>query len=162
MKILKNESAFTLLEIIIAIAIVGLVSGGFYIAYFDSSRAVRFNTQRIELQRNQDVIEEWISRYVKIADLSSASNNIKNISNSNAAVFYTIDGDKIEFSLVNESLNFSKNDNSYHQICDCTFNSIDFNFNSTLNFLEFKATISNGDISDNYTFSSVFYPRVQD
>jgi type II secretory pathway pseudopilin PulG len=156
-KIFYQEEGFTLLEIFLVIFLLAIVSGLFYNSYFDGTRSFAFNKNRIEIQRAQDVTNRWLSRYIRIADVSDINTN---------------GGDQLYFDTITDPVNsigyYIDNDNLYldingnkRQICDCKFQDISFNYSSSLNVVEFSATIIIDENREPYTFSSIFYPRVQ-
>ena len=66
-KLFIGDAGITLIEIIIVIAIVGMVSTAIYAAYFDSTRVWFFNKERIEVQQAKDIIQSWFANNIRQA-----------------------------------------------------------------------------------------------
>jgi len=154
-----NKNGFTLLEIILVIAILFIISGLFYSAYLDGSKTFTFNKNKIELQRAQDITNSWLSKFIRISNFGTLV-----VNDGNKLEFDTIldPSSKIEYYLNNGYLFIDINDVGGRKICDCEFENINFIKNNDLQVIEFSATIKNDDENrDPYVFSNIFYPRVQ-
>src|SRR6056297_2368889 len=64
---INNEKAFTLLEIIIAIAIISVITNAIFSFYFNGWDLFDFSNERVKFQRDHRLIESWVSRYVRKA-----------------------------------------------------------------------------------------------
>jgi prepilin-type N-terminal cleavage/methylation domain-containing protein len=157
-KLFFNNQAFTLLEILLVLAILGLVSSLFYAAYFDSTQTWSFNKDRIETQRAQDLTQQWLAQYMRRADVGTIDDSL-----SEEITFDLLNGDTVRYYLDNnDNLTVELNSSNVRKMSDVNFNYIYFfhiNDNG-VHHLRTKADIYNSD-GENYTFSNYFYPRVQ-
>lgn len=64
---MKKEKGFTLIEVMITVAIVSIIAVAVYNAYFGSLKAWNYNKNRLEVQRVQDLTHRWISQYARKA-----------------------------------------------------------------------------------------------
>jgi len=165
----NNEDAFTLIEIMITIAIVTVIATAVYNAYFGSLRAWNFNKDRLEVQRVQDLTDRWISKYAKQAVFINA-----NYSDNKTLE----DGNKLylEYKDKNENLNHiafgresANNDYLYFynldsgtkkRISDLKFTELSFNYNNDL--ITVNAEILNNKENNTYKFSSFFNTRLDE
>ena len=96
MRLIKNDDGFTLIEMLVVIAIFAVIITAVYNAYFSSSRTIIFNKEKLEIQRTQDILNRWVSRYVRQAS------EIDTTVNGELKLLYNIN-DKIVFGLNNDS-----------------------------------------------------------
>ncbi|MFW6377538.1 MAG: type II secretion system protein [bacterium] len=154
-----NNKGFTLIEILLVIAILGIVSALFYAAYFDSTRTWSFNKDRIEIQRAQDLTEQWLDQFMRRVDVDTIDIN----SSEDEITFELLNGDTVHYYLDNnDNLTVEINSSNTRKMGDVKFNYIEFEHldDDGVHHLKIKADIYNSD-GENYTFSNYFYPRVQ-
>lgn len=168
MKFLKKEEGFTLIELMLTIAIVGIITVAVYNAYFGSVRAWNYNKNRLEVQRAQDLTHRWISKYAKQANFINP-NYLDNKDNQ--------DGDKLYLEYLDQDGNLKKvafgrenSDQDYlyfydldsgtkRKIGDFKLSSLSFDYSNDL--IKMEAEIFNEENS-NYKFSSSFNPRLNE
>lgn len=152
--LIYDQKAFTLIEVIIVIAIIGIISSAIYLSYFDTIRVWAFNQDRIEVQQSQDVINRWLERYTrqaKVVDDSVSGQLTIEYPNSNNIVFYLNSDDLFSATI---------NSGNERVISQLKFDSLNFDFNN--NLIEMTAVINNSKETNTYTFNNLYYPRLLD
>ncbi|MFW6029779.1 MAG: prepilin-type N-terminal cleavage/methylation domain-containing protein [Halanaerobiales bacterium] len=153
-KIINEKNAFTLIEVILVIAIIGIISSAIYLSYFETIRVWAFNQDRIEVQQDQDLINRWLERYTRQArsvDDSVSEQLTIEYPNSNTIVFY-LNSDNL-FSII---INGGKE----RIISQLKFKSLNFDFDNDL--IEMKTEINNSKGTNTYQFNNLYYPRLLD
>jgi prepilin-type N-terminal cleavage/methylation domain-containing protein len=157
---MKSEKGFTLIEVMITIAIVALIAAAVYNAYFSSLEAWNYNKARLEVQRVQDLTHRWISRYARQADYINPS-----YSGNKLYIEYidqTGTRQKIAFGRENTTEDYlylyNINDNTNRKITDLKFTELSFDYRE--NLIIVNAEIKNSNDNSNYKFTSFINPRL--
>jgi len=148
-KLFFTQKGITLIEIILIIAILGIISTAIYSAYFQGVKVLNFNNERIEVQRAQDLVYSRLAhsiRPLQISDLTIINNN-ELVINSNTS--YYLNGNNLVID----------NGSNIRKISDLEFQEIIFTINDNKLYLDAK--IFNPSKTAVFTFTNVFYPRVQ-
>jgi prepilin-type N-terminal cleavage/methylation domain-containing protein len=155
----SDEQGVTLVELIVAIAIIGVVIAALYLSYFTGVRVFGFNQERVEFHRDQRLISESIGKYIRQADEIYISNDNKEL--------------LIKYNNSNEEIKFYKNNNYLYvdndpytsggerKISQLIIDNDDiFNDNGNKE-IDIKIKLLNDD-NNRYTFKEKFSPRIKD
>lgn len=154
MKIIKRNEGLTLIEIIITLVIFAVIITAVYNVYFSSSRTFVYNKEKLEFQRTEDLLNKWVSRYVRQANEIDTS-----IPKELSVKYNTNDTtDEIKFGLSSENIFIVDTGSgirtlSEQKLTDLTFQIV----NGTI---EMKGTIISNDSDKTYSFVNVFSPRL--
>jgi prepilin-type N-terminal cleavage/methylation domain-containing protein len=160
-KLFIGDAGITLIEIIIVIAIVGMVSTAIYAAYFDSTRVWFFNKERIEVQQAQDIIQSWFANNIRQAKKITIVEDYLGVTDKDYLKVETTDN-VIEFYIDNTKQTFvvKYNGGSAKKISDLKFDS--FEIVEETGLIKIIAEIYNSKETEKYKFISVYYPRLLD
>jgi len=160
MKKQKNEDGITLVELMVAIAVVGIIIAALYLAYFTAVRVFGFNQERVEFHRDQRLISESIGKYIRSAkeiEISSdalqitygpsSNQKVKFYKNNNNNYFY-IDTDP-EDSTVGE-----------RKISQLTIDNNNIFSDKDDELVIINITLSNTE-GETYDFEEKFNPRIE-
>lgn len=164
MTVNKNESGITLIELMVAIAIIGVVISALYLSYFSSVGVFSFNRAQTEFHRDQRLISENIAKKVRSAE--SINDNFNPGSLPIAGLLLKNDDDeKIFFGINSNNYFYVDNDPAAaggERVISQNKISVDSNiFNYTDGVLEMKITLINNDGKE-YTFIESYNPRLSD
>lgn len=172
---MRSEKGFTLIEVMIIIAIVAVIAAAVYNAYFGSLEVWNFNKSRLEVQRTQDLTYSWISRYARQATKIDPDYNNSTLTDDQDILYLEYDENGITKRV---AFGRSKNQTDYlyffnintgdkKKISDLKFKTLDFyyfekdapegRFN---NLIEVEAEFLNQNEDATYHFSSRFDPRL--
>jgi len=160
-KILIEDKGITLIEIIIVIAIVGIVSTAIYAAYFDSTRVWFFNKERIEVQQAQDIIQSWFANYIRQAKKITIAEDYLGVTDNDYLKIETTDN-IIEFYIesVNQTFVVKYNGGTAREISNLKIDS--FKISEENGSIKIIAEIYNLKETQKYKFISIYYPRLLD
>ena len=163
---MKAEKGFTLIEVMVILAIVAIIAVAVYNAYFSSVKAWKYNKSRLEVQRVQDLTDRWISKYARQAtsvktdytntDLTNDQNILYleyNDSGTTKEVAFGRGSDKDDYLYFYDITN-----NSQRKISDLKFTDPVFSYNNGL--IKIKAGIINQEDNTIYQFNSYFNQRL--
>lgn len=163
----RKEEGFTLIEIILAIAILGMLSIVLYNALYAGQRAYDFQEERINIQQVHRIIIDRISPFIREAVyidddptgdnelIILFNNNLSNNDSDYAGLAYCLNS-RNEFSYKKKyasTLNWSTIRNS---ITNVKAKNLDFIYNNgiiTMNYILI------GKDGQEYNFTNKFYPR---
>ncbi len=159
MKLDKNHG-FTLIEVVIAVAIIGVILSAIFSFYFSGWDVFDFSREKIKFQRDHRLIELWISRYarkaVEINDNPAGDDEVR--------LLYPVDGneDGIGFGLNSDGYFYyhkrvSGTWENKKQISDLKGKNLSFLFSD--NLLTVNMTLLNKNGDKEYSFSSKYFPR---
>lgn len=163
---MKNEKGFTLIEVMITVAIVAVIAAAVYNAYFGSVQAWEYNKSRLEVQRVQDLTHRWISQYARKATFVNPSYNNSSLTADQDLLYLEYDDagttKKVAFgrgSNQNDYLYFYDITNdTQRKITDLKFTDPQFSYNNGL--ITIKAEIINQEDNTRYQFNSYFNTRL--
>ena len=159
----NRENAFTILELIIAIALIGIIITAIFSFYFNGKDVFSFSREKIRYQRDQRLIEKWVASYtrkaIEIDDNPIGDDEIR--------ILYDAEGneDGIGFGIDSDGYFY------YHKriggswgtnkkITTLTGKNLSFSYMN--NMLTINFTLINKDGDKEYSFSSKYYPRYPD
>ncbi|CCU79388.1 hypothetical protein HSACCH_01295 [Halanaerobium saccharolyticum subsp. saccharolyticum DSM 6643] len=163
---MKTEKGFTLIEVMITVAIVAVIAAAVYNAYFSSLQAWNYNKSRMEVQRVQDLTHRWISQYARKATAVNPNYNNSSLT-SDQDILYLEYNDAgttkaVAFgrgSNTDDYLYFYDLTNSkQRKITDLKFTDPNFSFSNGL--IQITANIINQETTNNYQFNSYFNTRL--
>jgi prepilin-type N-terminal cleavage/methylation domain-containing protein len=160
-KLFIKDEGITLIEVIIVIAIVGMVSTAIYAAYFNSNRVWVFNKERIEVQQAKDIIQSWFANNIRQAKKITIVEDYLGIADKDyLKVEYA--ANIIEFYIDNTNQTFvvKYNGGSAKEISDLKFDS--FEIVEETGLIKIIAEIYNSKETEKYKFISAYYPRLLD
>lgn len=160
----KNELGITLMEIMIAIALIGVLFTAIYMTYFSVSNVFSFNNRQVVFHRDQRLIKETIDSYVRSAEIINIDNGINSNNGIDITESYiniiTTNGTSIAFG--------SNEDNKFIYDLDpenlggekiLTNNRVEsLIFSESGGVLNIQMTLS--DDKSDYTFEEKFHPRI--
>lgn len=157
--ILSDNQGFTLIEIIIVTALVGIITSSIYAAYFDSTRVWFFNKERIEVQQTQDLVQSWFANNLRKAKKITLDKDYLGISNKDYIKIETKDN-ILEFYIDSSNNLFTVRTNAglARNISDLKFDS--FIINKENGLIKLTADVFNQKETKKYKFNSVYYPRL--
>ncbi|SHM24157.1 prepilin-type N-terminal cleavage/methylation domain-containing protein [Halanaerobium congolense] len=160
-KILIEDKGITLIEIIIVIAIVGIVSTAIYAAYFDSTRVWFFNKERIEVQQAQDIIQSWFANNIRQAKKITIAEDYLGVTDNDYLKIETTDN-IIEFYIesVNQTFVVKYNGGTAREISNLKIDS--FKISEENGSIKIITEIYNLKETQKYKFISIYYPRLLD
>lgn len=160
-KLFIGDAGITLIEIIIVIAIVGIISTTIYAAYFNSNRVWFFNKERIEVQQAQDIIQSWFANNIRQAKKITIEEDYLGVTDYDYLKVETT-ANIIEFYIDNTNQTFvvKYNGGSAKKISDLKFDS--FKISEEDGLIKVIADIYNSKETEKYKFISAYYPRLLD
>ncbi|WP_290764467.1 PilW family protein [Halanaerobium sp.] len=156
MKAHNNEQGVTLVELMVAIAIIGVVIAAIYMSYFTAVRVFGFNQDKVEFHREHRLIIETIGKYIRSA-------NEININSTELLIKYDSSTKKVKL-YKDENTNYFYIDNNpddsggERKVTQLSLS--DLNFSKVDELISIKITLNN-DNGDNYTFEEKFHPRIK-
>lgn len=172
---MKNEKGFTLIEVMITIAIVTVIAAAVYNAYFASVQAWNYNKSRLEVQRVQDLTHKWISKYARKATAVNPNYNNNSLTADQDLLYLQYnDAGTIKEVAFGRGSNtddylyfYDITNSSQKKISDLKFKTLNFYYfeeNAPVdyfkNLIEVEAEILNQNENKTYKFSSRFDPRL--
>lgn len=153
MEVKKNEEGITLVELMVAIAIIGVVIAALYMSYFTAIRVFGFNQETVEFHRDQRLISESIGKHIRSAD------EIEIIAGNKLIIKYEKNGTPNTISFFNKNNYFYiDNDSKERKTSQLKLGSLNFEENDGIIYT--KITLVNNN--DTYTFIERFQPRIKD
>jgi len=163
---MKSEKGFTLIEVMITVAIVAVIAAAVYNAYFASLQAWNYNKSRLEVQRVQDLTHKWISQYARKATAVDPNYNNSSLT-ADQDLLYLEYNDAGTIKAVAFGRGSNQNDylyfyditnNSQKKITDLKFTDPVFSYTNGL--IQINAAIINQENQTTYKFNSYFNPRL--
>ncbi len=157
---INREEGFTLFEIFIAIAIIGVILSAMLTFYFSSQDVFSFSQERINFQRAQRLIVARISRYIRKATYIDDNPS----GNDEVRIGYINEGneDGIAFGLDDNGYFYyrkriSGSWGSIEKIFDMKAKDLSFSFSNNILTISLTLLKENGD--KDYSFANKFFPR---
>ncbi|TDS31730.1 PilW family protein [Halanaerobium congolense] len=153
MEVKNNEEGITLVELMVAIAIIGVVIAALYMSYFTAIRVFGFNQKTVEFHRDQRLISESLGKYIRSADEIILTNG------NELLIKYTKDGTTNTIKFFNKNNYFYiDNDSVERKISQLELKSL--SFNEVDGIINTEITLLNNN--DKYNFVEQFQPRIKD
>ena len=163
---MKSEKGFTLIEVMITVAIVAVIAAAVYNAYFSSVQAWNYNKSRLEVQRVQDLTHKWISQYARKATSVNTTYNNSSLTSDQDILYLEYDDagttKAVAFGRASNSEDYlyfyDLTNNSQRKITDLKFTDPQFSYSNGL--IQITANIINQEENTRYQFNSYFNTRL--
>lgn len=91
-KIFDHRAGFTLIEILVTLAIVGVMMTAVYAVYISNIKAVRVEEEKVEMQQSQRASVDFISRELRNAVSDVTESNLPSIVDARSNfIYFTLD-----------------------------------------------------------------------
>ncbi|AZO95687.1 type II secretion system protein [Halocella sp. SP3-1] len=175
-RVIKNnsESAFTLIEVLLAVSIIALLTTVIYSAFLSSTVVLDFNREKLNIQQDHRIIVDRIAPYIRMAKTVTINNSYNSNQDKVRFTFSTIEAGSGDYNGIGFGI---KNDGELYyrkKIADSEGN---FNWGNRITFISSKAnkfelSKNNKMITitveleekdgESYTFVEEFYRRITD
>ena len=159
MKKQKNEEGITLVELMVAIAVVGIIIAALYLAYFTAVRVFGFNQERVEFHRDQRLISESIGKYIRSAKEIEISSDVLQI------IYGPTSNKKVKFYKNNDNYFYIDTDPDDSTVGERKISQLTINNDDIFSDKDDKLVIINITLSNNngeiYDFEEKFNPRIE-
>ncbi len=102
--IIQNKRAFTIIEVVMVIALVGVFSYGVSLYVLRVVDSWKFLTQRYELEQDSKLALDFMSRDIREIDIDSTSSPTISFAGDNAITFTNTDSDSIVYTYSGDTI----------------------------------------------------------
>jgi len=146
----KLDKGFSLIEIMLAIALMFILLGAVYLSYFGVNNVFQFNSKKVEFHRSQRLITENIESYVRSAEnINKADEDTVEMETTKGDITIGVDGNN--YFYIEKVSTGNKRTLSDYKISE-------HNFSQKDGSLAVKLTVLVQ--GSEYSFEEYFYPRI--
>lgn len=176
MRPIKNnfEAAFTLIEVLLAVAIIALLTTVIYSAFLSSTVVLDFNREKVNIQQDHRIIVDRIAPYIRMAKTVAINNSYNSKQDKVRFTFSTIESGSGNYNGIGFGI---KNGGELYYRKRIVDSEGDFNWGNRITFIsskvnKFELSENNKmititvELADNdgesYIFVEEFYRRITD